>query len=172
MSDIDIADVSRMARAGVKGPGAAAWLAALGLPVPASPNTWLPFEDGLIARLGLTEFLVEGTGSGRLSAPLAHGVYPVLRQDTALVLKGERLNDLLLEICSVDFQALNPAAHPVALTSMAGVAVVAVPDAENGTPSIRLWCDSTWGAWFAETLGSVASELTQPFSINHQGVTS
>ncbi|MBK9021261.1 MAG: hypothetical protein IPL72_15245 [Sulfuritalea sp.] len=96
-------NVSRTPRAGVKGPGAAEWLAGLGLPVPDAPNQWLPLEGGLIARLGMTEFLVEGPASAKLGAPFGHGVYPVLRQDTALVLRGARLNDLLLETCSVNF---------------------------------------------------------------------
>lgn len=172
MSEIELDDVSHTPRAGAKGPGAAAWLAALGLPVPASPNTWLPLKGGLIARLGLSEFLVEGPESAKLAAPLAHGVYPVLRQDTALMLKGEHLNDLLLEICSVDFLALEPAAQPVVLTSMAGVAVVAIPTTENGMPSMHLWCDGTWGAWFSKTLAEVAGELIQPIPTHIQGATS
>ena len=172
MSAIVFEDVSRAPRAGVKGPGAAAWLASLGLPVPAMPNSWLPLEGGLIARLGLSEFLVEGPESAKLAAPFVQGIYPVLRQDTALVLRGERLNDLLLEACSVDFQALDPAAHPLVLTSMAGVAVVAIPMAENGTPALRLWCDCTWGAWFSQTLAEVAGELTRSSQTRHQGATS
>ncbi|MEW6133797.1 MAG: methylglutamate dehydrogenase [Pseudomonadota bacterium] len=172
MSAINIAEVSRTPRAGVKGPGAAAWLAALGLPVPDAPNTWLSIEGGLIARLGLAEFLVEGAESAKLAAPPAHGVYPVLRQDTALVLTGERLDELLAEVCSVDFQALDPAAHPVVLTTMAGVTVVAIPTEESGMSALRLWCDSTWGAWFSDTLAEVAGELIQPIPTNHQGATS
>jgi hypothetical protein len=49
------------ARHGCKGPGAAAWLESLGLPIPPAPNSWLPLDGGgLIARLGFTEFLIEG----------------------------------------------------------------------------------------------------------------
>lgn len=169
MNVIQILDVSSTPRAGVKGPGAVAWLANLGLPVPEEPNTWLPLEGGLIARLGLTEFLIEGPEPARLTAPLILGAYPVLRQDTALLLSGERLNDLLLEICSVDFQALDPAAHPVVLTSMAGVAVAAIPCRDRGLPGIRLWCDNTYGQWFSDTLAEVAGELAQPDYSRHQG---
>lgn len=172
MSAIVFEDVSRAPRAGVKGPGAAAWLSGLGLPVPAMPNSWLPLEGGLIARLGLTEFLVEGPESAKLAAPLAHGVYPVLRQDTALVLKGARLNDLLLETCSVDFRALDLAARPVVLTSMAGVGVTVIPGEEAGMPCYRIWCDGTYGEWFIETLAGVAGELAQPSHPCHQGATS
>lgn len=169
MSTIRFDDVSRTPRAGVKGPGAADWLAALGLPVPDSPNTWLPVDGGLVARLGLTEFLVEGPRSAALAAPLAPRVYPVLRQDTALVLTGARLNDLLLETCSVNFAALDPAARPVVLTSMAGVAVVAIPDAIDGTPRLRLWCDGTYGEWLAGTLAEVAAELEPTPHSGNQG---
>lgn len=152
---VQFQDLSKTPRAGVKGPGAAAWLAQLGLPVPDAPNTWLPLNGGLIARLGLTEFLVEGPESARLATPISHGVYPVLRQDTALVLKGARLNDLLLETCSVNFLAIDRTTRPALLTSIVGVGVTAIPDGDE----LRLWCDSTYGEWFLDTLRSVAAEL-------------
>ncbi len=171
MSAITFENVSRTPRAGVKGPGAAAWLAALDLPVPRAPNTWLPLPGGLIARLGLTEFLVDGSEAAKLAAPLVPGVYPVLRQDTALVLHGARLNELLLETCSVDFRALDLAARPVVLTSMAGVGVTVIPGEEGGMPCCRIWCDGTYGEWFFETLAGVAGELTQPGHPCNQGVT-
>lgn len=153
---IDIQNLSKTPRAGVKGPGAADRLRQLGLPVPDAPNSWLPLNGGLIARLGLTEFLVEGPESAKLAAPITHGVYPVLRQDTALLLKGARVNDLLLETCSVNFLALDLATRPVVLTSIVGVGVTAIPDADG----LRLWCDSTYGEWFEDTLRGVAAELT------------
>jgi sarcosine oxidase subunit gamma len=171
MSAIVCQDVSRAPRAGVKGPGAAAWLDSLGLPVPRAPNSWLPLAGGLIARLGLSEFLVEGPEFMKLAAPLAPGVYPVLRQDTALILKGARLDDLLRETCSVDFRALDFATRPVVLTSMAGVGVTAIPGDDDGTPCLRLWCDGTFGEWLRETLTGVAAELTQPRPPGHQGAT-
>ena len=153
-------DVSRNPRAGVKGPGAAAWLEGLGLPVPATPNQWLPLEGGLIARLGVTEFLVEGPASAKLDAPPGHGVYPVLRQDMALVLWGARLNDLLLETCSVNFLALDLSARPVVLTSIVGVGVTVIPGEDAGIPCYRFWCDSTYGDWFLQTMTGVAAELS------------
>ncbi len=156
---VQFQDLSTTPRAGVKGPGAAEWLKQLGLPVPDVPNTWLPLGGalggGLIARLGNTEFLVEGPESVKLAAPISHGVYPVLRQDTALVLKGARLNDLLLETCSVNFLAINRTTRPALLTSIVGVGVTAIPDGDE----LRLWCDSTYGEWFLDTLRTIAAEL-------------
>jgi sarcosine oxidase subunit gamma len=160
---LGMADLSDLARHGCKGPGAAQWLAALGLPVPDAPNTWLPLEDGgRIARLGLTEFLVEGSASrldAVMAAPRAAGVYPVLRQDAALVLTGDRLDELLRQTCSVNFRPLDPADRPVVLTSMVGVAVTAIPERLAGRPALRLWCDGTYGHYLWETLLEIAIEL-------------
>ena len=106
---IGLADVSGGARWGCKGPGATAWMQTMGLSIPSAPNSWLPLQGGgLIARLGFTEYLVEGPANlvERLqAAPRAAGVYPVVRQDAVLLLGGLCLNALLRETCSVDFRA-------------------------------------------------------------------
>jgi sarcosine oxidase subunit gamma len=161
MSSIRVENVSRTTRAGVKGPGSAAWLADLGLPVPAAPNTWQPTQGGLIARLGLSEFLIEGPEAAKLAAPCAPGIYPVLRQDLALVLRGTQLHDLLLEMCAVNFRALSLAARPVVLTSMVSVGVTVIPGELEGVPCYRLWCDASYGEWFLDTLTAVANELPE-----------
>ncbi len=115
---LGVADVSAAARWGCKGRGTAAWMEALGLSIPAEPNSWLPLQGGgLIARLGFTEYLVEGSAAliSRLEAtPRCAGVYPVLRQDAALLLGGLRLDDLLRETCSVDFRPFFAVAPAVA----------------------------------------------------------
>src|ERR1700675_2402124 len=57
---IELADLSALRRAGLKGPGAADWLQVHGVPVPSRPNAWSPLDGGgLVARLGRSEFLVE-----------------------------------------------------------------------------------------------------------------
>ena len=120
-------NVSRTPRAGVKGPGAAAWLAGLGLPTPDAPTELMQL---------------------------------VLRQDLALVLKGARLNDLLLETCSVNFLALDLSTRPVVLTSIVGVGATVIPGEDAGIPCYRFWCDSTYGDWFLQTMTGVAAELS------------
>lgn len=160
-----IADVSHLYRMGFKGQGVAAWLAEQGLPALPQPNTWAPLASGgLIARLGLTEYLIEDGLSGRASAKLAHRepalrVYPVLRQDLALVLCGEAIDELLLQTCNVNFRALDLATRPVVLTSMAGVAVTVLPGERLGRPYYRLWADGTYGVYLWETLAGIAAEL-------------
>jgi sarcosine oxidase subunit gamma len=167
-----LGDRSHLARAGLKGPGAAAWLATQGIEVPAGPNTWraLPAgrdSNGLVARLATSEFLVEDDGvrAFALQTALGHGttdVHPVLRQDCALVLTGQRANDVLLQVCSVDFAALlaqdSPEGGPLALTSMAGVSVLVVPQRARDVPLFRIWCDPTFGAYLHRTLLDIVAE--------------
>lgn len=164
-----IGDLTFLKRSGVKGPGAARWLAEIGLPLPESANTWLPIEGGgVIARLGRSEFLIEdgetGSPCARIeSAVPAPGVYPVPRQDAEVVLIGSRVNELLLQTCAMNFAALDLSARPVVLTSMVGVGVTVLPQqrevGQAAGPIYRIWCDGTYGAYLWQTLVEVARDL-------------
>lgn len=164
---IGIADLSALTRWGVKGAQAADWLSQQGLPIPEQPNTWVPLpEGGLIARLGRTEFLIEDSVGSAIAPRLAAAcqspppkVYPVLRQDLALGMVGDRLPDLLRQTCSFNFQALALADRPVILTSMIGVAVTILPGELHGQPFYRIWCDGTFGDYLWCTLLDIAIEL-------------
>lgn len=162
-----IADRSPLPRLGVKGAKAGDWLSQQGLPIPHRPNSWHPLpEGGIVARLGLTEFLVEDGLNGTIVPPLVIAsenppsrVYPVLRQDLALGLVGDRVHDLLRQTCSFNFQALDLDDRPVVLTSMVGVAVTVLPGVHRGQPWYRLWCDGTFGTYFWQTLVQIGTEL-------------
>ncbi|HEY9698882.1 MAG TPA: hypothetical protein V6D10_16575 [Trichocoleus sp.] len=166
-SHLGIADLSFLTRFGVKGANAAEWLTQQGLPIPARPNTWnwLP-DGGIIARLGLTEFLLEDGVNCAIAPRLATiaqsppaRVYPVLRQDLALGLVGDRLHDLLRQTCSFNFSACLLGDRPVILTTMIGVAVTVIPGERNGQPFYRIWCDGTFGNYFWQTLIEIANSL-------------
>lgn len=162
-----IIDLSCLNRFGVKGAHAAAWLKEQDITIPEKPNSWCPLADGsLIARLGLNEFLIEDslntTIAPQLKANCQHPparVYPVLRQDLAIALYGTAVNELLLQTCNINFQALNLSEHPVVLTSMIGVAVTIIPGEFSGTPFYRIWCDGTYGNYFWQTLLEMVEEL-------------
>jgi sarcosine oxidase subunit gamma len=162
---VGIGDASPRRRTGFKGPGAVAWLQQLSVPIPVQPNQWAALATGgLVARLGRTEFLIEdgkgGATCARLQAtPLAAGVYPVLRQDAALVVVGARAGELLLQTCSIEFAALQASAYPVVLTSMVGVAVTVAVDSFASARRYRIWCDGTYGAYLWTTLVDVARDL-------------
>ncbi|HEX4598887.1 MAG TPA: hypothetical protein VH278_13925 [Burkholderiaceae bacterium] len=162
---VGIGDASPRRRTGFKGPGAPAWLQQLSISIPAQPNQWAALAGGgLVARLGRTEFLVEDVEGGAHCARLdaaapGAGVYPVLRQDAALVLTGQRAGELLLQTCSIEFAALDPSARPVVLTSMVGVSVTVAVQALGPALRYRIWCDSTYGAYLWTTLVDVARDL-------------
>ena len=164
---LGICDLSALPRIGLKGPGAADWLSARGVTAPDQPNTWSALEGGgAVARLARTEFLVEDGFSGKTVARLAPdlkpgspGVYPVPRQDCALALTGELVNELLVQTCNVDFTAQTRDARVVTLTLMVGVSVTVLQQRLAGTDCWRLWCDGTSGPYLWETLTGIAAEL-------------
>jgi sarcosine oxidase subunit gamma len=162
------------ARVGLKGPRAAQWLAARGVILPASSNTWVwsstaGAERLLVARLGQSEFFLEQERAGcaiegissALSA-LPASVYPVLREDFAFQLGGEGVHDALAQVCNVNFAQINLESQPVIMTLMIGVAVLALGDAPSAGSDAgrryRFWCDPTFGPSLSEALGTVIVE--------------
>ncbi len=159
---LEIADLSFLTRFGVKGLGAASWLEGQGITVPDRPNTWnsLP-QGGIIARLGLTEFLIEDSIHSQVANQLSKAcdelpskVYPVLRQDAAIAIRGSYIYELLAQTCSVNFRALALVERPIILTLMVGVSVIIMPGEQY-----RIWCDGTFGAYLWRTLGAIGGEM-------------
>ena len=201
MSAVTLQRPRPCARAGLKGPRAAAWLEERGITVPAAPNRWTvatspapgdsegtsgeapSASDGklLVARLGFGEFFLEdcpgGTTLARWASALqfSAGVYPVLREDAALVLSGQDAPDVLAQICNVNFGELALSERPLVMTQMVGVSVLVIArDAaiSQGTAvapaaampqgaadvRYRIWCDPTFGGYLERTIGAVVLE--------------
>jgi sarcosine oxidase subunit gamma len=161
---VAIGDLSHRRRAGIKGPGAAAALASLGLATPARPNSWCRSESALVARLGLTEYLIEDSVGGEivdkvLALPDAEGVYPVPRFDAELVIAGPQAVDLFRQTCAIDAETLDAAGGALALTSMVGVSVTVAAVMTPAGVTYRVWCDGTYGGYLWETLSGVAEEM-------------
>lgn len=164
---LGLADLSCLTRFGLKGTKAAAWLTQQGILLPDRPNSWcaLP-EGGLVARLGVNEFLIEDSIHSQIAPQLAQAcqhpptqVYPVLRQDAAFALCGNAIHDLLRQTCNVDFAALSLADRPVVLTSLIGVSAIVIPGEQANVPLYRLWCDGTFAAYVWQTLLTIVEEL-------------
>lgn len=162
---VGIGDLTFRRRAGVKGRGAHTALNDLGIATPDRPNTFLHLDDGtLVARLGMTEYLIEDAAGGLRTAGLmaqvpAAGVYPVPRFDAALLIAGSRAPELLRQTCAFDFSALTLPGNPLAMTSMVGVGVTAIALEGRAGRYYRLWCDGTYGGYLWATLVEVAMEL-------------
>lgn len=160
-ADLTLSDRSlQTARWGCKGPAAPQWLAEQGLPVPPDYNRYRELvTGGLVARLGVTEFLIEADAAtlgllhdAAMPAGRVHGLYPVLRQDAALQLEGPALHTLLRQVCSVDLQARENPPDAVFLTSMVGVGVTLLWRGE----ALLMWADGTMGSYLWDTLAEVA----------------
>ncbi len=169
MSALSLRFLSGRAQVGCKGPSAAGWLTAEGIAIPAEPNSYrlAPEASGdlVVARLGSSEFFLEQAVAGdkvrRLCAGIAAsppGVYPVLREDCGWLLSGAEADAMLAEVCNVNFAALDLSVHPVIMTLMIGVAVLIVPQADEGGRQYRFWCDPTYGPSLGETLQGVIVE--------------
>lgn len=171
MSAVALELLQRRDRLGLKGPRAAQWLVAQGIQLPSAPNTWtrsanIHVTDALlVAQLGNAEFFLEHdaaeTTLKRISPILDQrppGVYPVLREDWAFLLAGERVHDVLCQVCNVNFAQLSLKSHPVIMTLMIGIAVLVVPESAAGGRQYRIWCDPTFGPYLGESLGAVVHE--------------
>ncbi len=162
-ADLTLTDRSlQTARWGCKGPAAPQWLAEHGLPVPPVYNRYLELATGgLVARLGVTEFLIEAEAAtlgllldAAMPAGRVHGLYPVLRQDAALQLEGPALHTLLRQVCSVDLQARENPPDAVFLTTLVGVGVTLLWRGD----ALLLWADGTMGSYLWDTLVEVARD--------------
>jgi len=162
-------------RFGVKGARAAEALERLGLSIPVRPNSWAPLRANeregswnVIGRLGSTEFFIEERDVApgiaaleALTAAGAPGVYPVLREDFALVLGGASALEVLAQVCNVNFAALQPAARPVVMTLMIGVGVLVLPQLSDDDGLVyRIWCDPSFGAYLWSELEAVVQKST------------
>jgi sarcosine oxidase subunit gamma len=168
-----LAEALPQRRVGVKGPGAAEALKQLRLAVPARPNCWAPMRDqdrddswNVVGRLGVTEFFLEERGEAAGVAALEQllagdfaGAYPVLREDRALVLGGERVDDVLAQVCNVNFSALDVAQRPVVMTLMVGVGVLVLPQDHPDGAVYRIWCDPSFGTYLWERLEEIVQKM-------------
>jgi sarcosine oxidase subunit gamma len=160
-------------RVGVKGPRAAEALKQLGLAVPTRPNCWAPMRDqdrddswNVVGRLGFTEFFVEERGEAagvaaleQLTAENFAGAYPVLREDLGLVLGGDRVTEVLAQVCNVNFNALDIGQRPIVMTLMVGVSVLVLPQQQLDGAIYRIWCDPSFGTYLWETLEEVVQKM-------------
>ena len=165
--------VTDLFRTGCKGPAAGEWLRARSLPVPSAANTWAASAAGdvRVARLGNTEFFVEGPASviATLDAALITvleddhpGVYPVLRADAAFLLEGTGAPEVLAQVCNVNFASLDLAQTPIIMTLMIGVGVLVLPQRMHDSRCYRIWCDPSFGEYLDHQLSAITAVTKVP----------
>jgi sarcosine oxidase subunit gamma len=161
---VTLRDVTALPKMGVKGPGAAEWLARQGVSVPAKVYAHGPLtaSDGLIVRTGTSEFFLEDAPNGTRVASLWQaaanqpGAYRFFKQDAGFVLSGERSFEVLAQTCSYDFRRPD---HDFVYTRVAVVSVAVLREDVDGVPTFRIWCDPSYGEYLAEQLHEIAHDL-------------
>ena len=161
---VGLADLSYLRKTGCKGNRAADWLNSHIDKLP-TRNNWLHTTDGsTVARLGDSEFFIEDGPQSALCAGITEalrqpvdGVCPVYRNDASFALTGNLANDLLLEVCSVNFRDLQLGS--VVMTMMAGVSVLMLRRDAGTCGCYRIWCDPTMAGYLWDTLSEIALEL-------------
>lgn len=162
-----LCDLSALERFGVTGTNAAEWLQRQGCELPQGINTWSGLQNGgRVARLGASEFFIEDAPEGSMVRELkgslnsgAEGVRPIIRQDAAFALTGERSREMMLQVCGLDFDAEDYGEHPVFMTRVAGITAIVIPQTLNGTSVFRIWCDYPFGMYLWEELSAIVEEF-------------
>ncbi len=165
MQALNITNVSKLTRYGVKGPQAAKWLASHGVATPKDANTWVQNDQTLVMRLGGSEFLIEDQEGGKTCEKLVTdskrvvGVYKVPHVDVSYLLSGSEVLNLLSELCALDLRESALAENMLVMTQVAGITATVLRQSINNEMVYRLWCDGTYGAYMKHVLDEITHEL-------------
>ena len=165
MQALNITNLSKLQRYGVKGANAAKWLANHGVAIPAKANTWVFSGNAIVMRLGSTEFLIEDSIDGKICAKLEAdvdrviGVYKVPRMDAAYLLAGSAVFNLLSEVCALDLRESALAENELLMTQVAGISATVLRQSVNNETVYRIWCDGTYAVYMQHILSDIAQEL-------------
>ena len=165
MRQLGLCDLSGLAKFGVKGHDAAAWLGSQDITVPDAIFAASCLSGGgFVARFGDNEFFIEDgikaatVDSLRRDVAAATGdVFFVERQEATLLLTGERSLDVLSQTCAMNFCAA--ASGCVIMTRVAGVTCSILPEEVEGVPCYRLWVDASYAEYLWTALLEIAQSL-------------
>jgi sarcosine oxidase subunit gamma len=156
-------------RLGAVGPGASA---ALGVDLPAAPNTWVPTPTGRAVWLGPDEWLLTSTTEApedlevRVRAavvPLGGSATDVSAQRIGLRLSGARVRELLAKGCSIDLHPRVFGRGRSAQTALGQAGVVLLSLSEAGD-DYGVLVRSSFAGYLADWLLDAALEYTTPTS--------
>lgn len=158
-------DLTLAGRAGVKGPGARAWLEGQGYgPLP-RPNAAMRGASGvLVAMLGETEALLLRTAdtpplwSFEFGAALAPGAYPIPRGEGSfwITISGPAAPEMFACVCGVDLRQRSFANLQVAQTIVAKASAIIIRDDAVGACGFHLIGDISLGPYLVRQLRHAA----------------
>src|SRR3990172_2801154 len=171
-----LCDLSPLARSGLKGPGAADWLATPGGVVPPAVNHATRQADGaLVARIGMNDFMVlsDLDGQSMLPARLVEAWtkepvppdtprgFPVPRQDGFcwFAVTGKNADAMLAKLCGVDLRPHKFQVGEIAQTSVARLSAVVIRHDLNATLAYYLFADSASAEYWWDCLIDAMNEF-------------
>ncbi len=142
--------------------------AALGVDLPATPNTWVPAGSGRAVWLGPDEWLLTSTTEtpeeleARVRAavlPLGGSATDVSAQRIGLRLTGARVRDVLAKGCSVDLhpRVFGRGSSALTVLGQAGIVLLALSDAAD---DVVVLVRSSFAGYLADWLLDAALEFT------------
>ena len=162
---LGLCDLSPLAKLGLKGPHASAWLQQQGVRLPESIYAALHLDGrAWIVRFGGDEFFLESGLGGELLSKLdadlgrgQPGIARVERQEATFLLTGSRALEVLAQTCGINFREL-PAGRLV-ISRVAGVNCSVLPEGDDKLPCYRIWVDPTYAVALWESLEQISREL-------------
>jgi heterotetrameric sarcosine oxidase gamma subunit len=163
--DVALCDVSALAKVGIKGEGAAAWLAAQAVDAPDALFEVRALDDGgTVVKVAGDEFFLESAPSGetvaRIEAALADAPANVMRLERSgatFILSGRRVHEALQQTCGVNL-AEEPSGR-VLYSRVAGVSCGILPQMLGERKVFRLWLDGSYADYLWEQFEQIVSEL-------------
>ena len=166
ISELALCDLSGLPLFEFKGPGAADWLSARGLPVPGEISQGASTPDnGWLTRTGNDEFLLRGpidSSHVEMGADFHINGYQqdlliTSRQDAGLLLAGRRVRELMGQTCGLDYQALMP--RETVFTRVAAVSCGLIKDQLGDNPVCWLWVDASQALYLWQELVQIIEDL-------------
>ena len=161
----ELTDLSLLEKWGVKGSGAASWLAEKGVEVPQTVYASRPLsQGGLVVRVGNDEFFLEAGHPDpslawlRDAMPNGANFSPVIREDASLLINGSGSLALFAQTCSHRLEQ-SPKDQMI-FTRVAGVSCGILPQSAGESMQFRMWFDPSYATYLGETLLQIASELS------------
>ncbi|MGQ0658520.1 MAG: hypothetical protein ACT4NU_10580 [Chromatiales bacterium] len=155
---LGLTDLSPLRRVGFKGPGAAEWLGALDVSVPAVNRAARQADGSLVLRLGANDIMIvtDLASSASLperllqawdaleNPPREPRGFPVPRQEGFcwFALTGSRADAVMAKLCGVDLRAHKFADGEIAQTSVARLSAVVARNDIGNTHAYYLYADS------------------------------
>ena len=161
-----LCDLSALPKAGYKGPNSTAWLREQQIPIPAEIfDTDALAAGGVILKVSADEFFLEAgpTGPGLPTPPstaFPPGCFPVVREDSTLVLCGAQANDVLQQVCGYDFSTA--ILDRAIFTRVAGVDAAVLPISGFPQPLVKIWSDRSYAISLWNSLGEICADFGGP----------